>query len=609
MFARILALLLTAGYLFLTAPVYAATATPAAMPATPVTPTVTQLPTTISPTSPLYTDLLVNNLFHSFSCLAIGQSVIGQPCLTYQVTKNAQGMIQSIPVLSQVNTSGGVLGTTTNLIGMLYQNPPVRTADYLASVGQGLGIVKTANAQVVGSGAAVLNPILTLWQVSRNIAYVIMIIVFLVIGLMIMFRNKINPQTVITAQTALPGLVIGLIMITFSYFLAGLISDMAFVGTNVVGYYFVAAQGKLDNGEFKEQLNLTQKLSNQNILSLMSPLTGVVTRDRAESVANSIISNLGDAINPLRIVVFWLSAQFLMPIAGGIPPPWGLIAGPVLSLLGGVTANVALPFFLGYFLSFAAALALIYQMIKLLLRLIMAWLTIIFLTISAPFQFLIASLPGRQGMATGWVLNMIGNILIFPAVVAVLYFVAFIMGPDLAPHCPDKDLNKCLFKVAGSSQPSGGNLISPAYAQIGSGRGIVDTTTFPLLGGMDLSFVRILLAFGALMALPTIPDIVTKTIGRGGQAGAAIGQEVMGGFGRGQGYAQRTYMGGLNWGQGAKTSVFGETQFIRDKDSMKWVPYTGKPGLTKAREMDWTPPWPFKRKPQQQTSKTQNTIT
>jgi len=54
----------------------------------------------------------------------------------------------------------------TSLIGALYMNPPVRTADYLASVGEGLGIVKEAHAQVSGSGASVLSPILSLWQVS-----------------------------------------------------------------------------------------------------------------------------------------------------------------------------------------------------------------------------------------------------------------------------------------------------------------------------------------------------------------------------------------------------------------------------------------------------------
>ncbi|MBU1000688.1 hypothetical protein KKE78_04830, partial [Patescibacteria group bacterium] len=141
---------------------------------------ISTLPPVISPTSPLYTDLLVNNMFHSFFCLAIGQSAISQPCLTYQVTRDTQGAIQSVPVLSQVNLSGGTLGAVTSVIGALYMNPPVKTTDYLASVGQGLGIIKDAHA-ITGqpSGTSILNPILKLWQVSRNISYIVMIIVFL----------------------------------------------------------------------------------------------------------------------------------------------------------------------------------------------------------------------------------------------------------------------------------------------------------------------------------------------------------------------------------------------------------------------------------------------
>ena len=93
-------------FTFYIPPAFAQTSTPSA-----VQSTVYSLPSTVQPTSPLYTDLLVNNMFHTFSCLAVGSSVIGQPCLTYQVTKNAQGAIQSVPVLSQVNLSGGALGT------------------------------------------------------------------------------------------------------------------------------------------------------------------------------------------------------------------------------------------------------------------------------------------------------------------------------------------------------------------------------------------------------------------------------------------------------------------------------------------------------------------
>ncbi|MCL4365691.1 hypothetical protein M1437_00500 [Patescibacteria group bacterium] len=394
--------------------------------------TSSQLPATVSPTSPLYTDLLVNNIFHTFSCLAVGQSVIGQPCLTYQVTKNAQGMIQGVPVLSQVNLSGGTLGAVTGVIGALYQNPPVRTADYLASMGKDLGLVKEAHAQVVGSGQDVLHPILSLWQASRNIAYVLMIIIFLIIGLMVMFRNRINPQTVITAQAALPGLVVGLIMITFSYFFAGLVADTAFIGTNIVGYYFSTAH----NPPLNPPQNLLEDIKNKNVLSIFSPLTRVMRVPDVISAINSVWDDLADpTIGPLdilntdpqrvlRSLTTLIATQFALPFGG-------LFGGIGQIVIGAISVAVTQAFpvqIAGFALAFVAMAALIYAMFKLLLRLINSYLTIVFLTITAPFQLLAAALPGRQRLATGWILNMLANVLAFPAVLAVLYFVAFIVG-------------------------------------------------------------------------------------------------------------------------------------------------------------------------------------
>jgi len=46
---------------------------------------------------------------------------------------------------------------------------------------------------------------------------------------MIMFRIKINPQTAITIQLALPKLIITLLLITFSYAIAGFMIDIFYL--------------------------------------------------------------------------------------------------------------------------------------------------------------------------------------------------------------------------------------------------------------------------------------------------------------------------------------------------------------------------------------------
>lgn len=140
------------------------------------------------------------------------------------------------------------------------------------------------------------------------------------------------------------------------------------------------------------------------------------------------------------------------------------------------------------------------------MRLVNSFLTIIFLTITAPFHFLAASLPGRQSIATGWILNMLCNVLTFPAVMTVFYFIAFILGKSYGP-----------LNITTTT-----SITSPSFA-------------LPLLS-LDNSFIRILLAFGALIATPSIPDIICRTIGRVGPAGQLLGQEIGGNVRGGQGY-------------------------------------------------------------------------
>ena len=152
---------------------------------------------------------------------------------------------------------------------------------------------------------------------------------------------------------------------------------------------------------------------------------------------------------------------------------------------------------------------------------------------------------------------MLGNILIFPAVIAVIYFVAFLLGPTrFSETCP-KNEGKCLIEISSSNQINNG-FVSPAYAV--DGTDIVSSAALPLFGGMKLDFVKILLAFGALMALPSIPDIIVKTVGKAGQAGQMIGQEITGGTRFGQGYSQRSFQAGTALGQQGYTGLAGETQ-------------------------------------------------
>ncbi len=464
--------------------------------------------------SPQYINLQMINLMHSASCLISGISPINQPCVEY---------IGGIPVLSSVNLSGGMLGTISTGLALLYTNPPIKSIEYLGSIGDSLSFfeVKQAQAQVGGSGSKVLSPVLDLWKVSRNIAYLTIMIIFVVIGVMVMFRNRINPQTVITVQAALPGLVIGLILITFSYFLAALLADIAFVGSNIVGHYFTIAQSQAIS--VKGPVNT---LENENVLSIFSRFFNTTSKEQFIPLFDTIFKNLPtpaalDILTPARMftyVIVGMTNQILTLTGISSIPVAGTATG-IFTGIKGLTDAQATGSFLVWLI---LILVLMYSMFRVLYRLIISYLTIIFLTITAPFHFLIAAFPGRQEVVTVWARNMLANILVFPGVLAIFYFAGYLMGPTLL-----------------TSAGGAGGLTLSDLLNINNQLGVAGAKTLPLLGGLDQTVIQLILAYGALIAAPAIPEIIINAIGKVGPAGQTIGREVTGAIQSGRGYLQQ----------------------------------------------------------------------
>ena len=138
-----------------------------------------------------------------------------------QVSSTGQGKLPKLAI-------GGVIGSGTQMIATLF-TPPASGIQYIANTwGNVLG--KPAYAQ--GYGFNGLQFLLPLWKAARNIVYILSSIIFVVIGLMIILRVKISPQAVVTIQSAVPTVITTLILVTFSYAIAGLLID---IGNIILG--------------------------------------------------------------------------------------------------------------------------------------------------------------------------------------------------------------------------------------------------------------------------------------------------------------------------------------------------------------------------------------
>lgn len=143
-------------------------------------------------------------------------------------------------------TAGGAIGTAVVASTSLYMNQPASGIEYMADVGQKLQLVKPAYAQT-GLGFNRLSPLLPLWRAFRNVSYLLFSVAIVIIGFAILFRLHISPQTVITIQSALPRIIIALVLVTFSYAIVGFMIDLIYIIFSLI-INGIVAFGGMDSG-------------------------------------------------------------------------------------------------------------------------------------------------------------------------------------------------------------------------------------------------------------------------------------------------------------------------------------------------------------------------
>jgi hypothetical protein len=322
---------------------------------------------------------------------AVESDEMSLPPWIFEVTKNlmltSDVAIAGVPVeVAQGPTGpvyarkGGAISIVTNLVSYLYHIQPASSVEYLADVSQNLGLVSPVYAQ--GLGWTAFSPILNLWKIFRDISYLAFVMIFVVIGFMIMFRAKIDPQTVISVQNALPKIVVTLLLITFSYAIAGFIIDLGRLSTKVVANVLVDKELILVGYTGSEKQDRLQDLLNANVFALVNPLRNI----------DFLIKHLKEA---------------------GIPVVSTLTKIPIIDQL-----TVGLVFRLaGFFIMF-----------KIFFALIGPYIAVILSVVFAPFQLLIGALPGTTGGFTGWLKQLIANVLVFPVTFVMLAMAAVFKG-------------------------------------------------------------------------------------------------------------------------------------------------------------------------------------
>lgn len=386
---------------------------------------------------------------------------------------------------------GGLIAGTASI--------PVSGTDYVAYSMDNFGLVKhtyAANQQKTGSGYARLAPLIGIWVRFRDLAYLFFVLAFTIVGLAIMFRVKIDARTVMTIQNQIPKIVIALVLVTFSYAIAGFLIDLMYVIT----YFIIYTFSSLTPTHVNVDASVFGVFNKAFSTNASVPIDTTIPTGISYNVGGSGILNLTYSVSQgVNSVLTTLSTDFIDSTIGHwfsiLFTPFGVL-DIACNSLGWVTSKITFGLFDKPSCDFAqeffkqtvqlifGVLAFIIVLVAIFYTLFRVWFTLVksfaYVLVDSmigPLWIAAGIFPGSKLGFSSWVRHLMGHLSVFPATFAVIFLGKTMMDA-----------------VAGS--PS--QLFSP-----------------PLVGGAIGGNPAIagFIGFGFIISLPTILDRTKKAVG------------------------------------------------------------------------------------------------
>jgi cell division protein FtsL len=269
---------------------------------------------------------------------------------------------------------GGLIGFTNQSIASLY-NPPASGVQYIAdSVNSFLG--KPAYAAEDSFGFNRLKGILDIWKTMRNTVYTLISLFFVITGIMIMLRVKLSPQATVTIQSAIPGIISSMVLVTFSYAIAGLMIDLSYLFMGVV-------------------LNIISKPFDTSLMNMDFWGFGTYLGTNVVSVG-SIMATTG-IVGLISGVILWFAAT---PVIGVLAFALGLVIIFIIILI---------------------------QLIKFFFGLAKCYIMLLIHIILGPLEIGMGAIPGSKINFSSWFNEILSNIAVFPISVIFLALMSAII--------------------------------------------------------------------------------------------------------------------------------------------------------------------------------------
>lgn len=387
---------------------------------------------------------------------------------------------------------GGAIGVMENMITMTF-TPPTHTGDYFNYLAKNFGVAKPAYAQ--GEGFKGLSPLIKVWKAFRDIVYLVFTVALIIIGLLIMLRIKIDPRTVMSIENQIPKIIIGLILVTFSFAIAGFLIDVMWIviylSFNVITSASpeVASTVRDLNPALMQGKNVIEAANGGlKIYDIASGTSGSVS----DILVNSIFSGpLGKFVAvTIGTALGFGAVQGLDNIftgggaaAGGIvcaatgvgvvvTPLCAIIGSLIGKLVGGIIVGGAfaagsdqvLGAIIGVLSFLIIAIALLWALFRLWFELIKAYIFVLIAVILGPFFIVAGIFPGVHGFGT-WLRFIISNLSVFPTTI-IMFLLGKVLMESFSPTTGIASSDIFVPPLVGN--PSGGSA-SPLGSIIGLG--------------------------------------------------------------------------------------------------------------------------------------------
>lgn len=309
---------------------------------------------------------------------------------------NLNASINVLPKYGFIGQTYFVMAKIPKLIFTSNIASGVREVGYVAGK---LNLFSPAYAQGLGYDKLGLggsnNTIRNLWIASRNLAYLISTVILIAAGFMVIFRTKISPQASVTVQMIIPRLAISLILVTFSFAIAGFVIDLLYVLITAILGFIYFSQGVVG-------VQMITDL-NQAVTELTGPFD-FVGHFLGIYIAIALI------LLVVTVVLTIVAAWFTLGAASVIAPLLGIIMG----------------FFMWS----------VYVWVRILGQLIVAYITLILLVIAGPVMIILDILPTSKGGFKKWLLCVAGNASVFGSYSIFAILTSFLFTPGAGGPIP-----------------------------------------------------------------------------------------------------------------------------------------------------------------------------